>query len=139
MHAERENAVVVVGHGGCAIALVHVEVNDEHAVGHAVGQQQVGGKGQIIQQTEAFRPIRKGVVRTTGDVESHVASACGLGAGPGTLHDDGLPPDQFRGPRESRTTLFSTGPRSAEEACVVGWRMTAHDILSGHGRGGMPL
>ena len=110
MHAEGENAIVAAGHCGCAVALVHVQVDDEHTLGHAVGQQQVGREGEVIQETEAFRPIGKSVMGTPGDIESNVALACDLGAGPRSLHDDGLPPDQLRGPGESRTTFFRAGP-----------------------------
>ena len=51
-----------------AVPLMHVEVDDRGALDPAVALQRADGDGDVVEYAEAFAVIRKGVVRSAGEI-----------------------------------------------------------------------
>ncbi len=80
MHAEGEHAWLLLKDAGCAISLVHIEVNDKDLFGQLLAEQVVGGHSEIIEQAEAFTMIRKCMMCATGHIQRHAMLKCMMAA-----------------------------------------------------------
>jgi hypothetical protein len=61
-----------------AVALVHVEVDDEHPPNTARGAQAPDCDDDVVEDAEAAPGVRKGVMRAAADVCAHALRECGV-------------------------------------------------------------
>jgi hypothetical protein len=82
--------------GGGAVPLMDIAIHDEDTVGHPRGLQGSSRDGRVVEHTETFPVIRKGVVGATGEVQRDPVAQCGAarcdrgtGGAPRALHQFG--------------------------------------------------
>ena len=80
MHGQGEHLLVSRKDARCAVALVHIQINDGHLQGLLVhttplGLHQARGHGRIVEHTKTAALVRIRVVRAACQVGRHALSA----------------------------------------------------------------
>ena len=69
MNRQGEHGGVVLKDAGGAIALMNIEIDDEHAWGKALGLHEPGRHGRIIKAAESTPPIIGRMVGAAGQIK----------------------------------------------------------------------
>jgi hypothetical protein len=68
VHREREDRLVAGEYRGRAVALVHVEIDDERAADPAIALQHADRDGDVVQRAEPFSVVGERVMRAAREV-----------------------------------------------------------------------
>ena len=83
---ESEDAVITRQNARRAIALMHIAIDDQHALGAVLRLHGAGGDGGIVEDAKTFTAIAKGVVGATRQVGRDAigkSGTAGTDGGPG--------------------------------------------------------
>ena len=100
VHREGEHVGVVGEDGGGAVAVMHVEIDDERAADPAGALEDADRDGDVVEHAEAFGPAGHGVVRAAGEVAREPLGERHQRGVDRPLHGDAGAPDERWAPRQ---------------------------------------
>ena len=98
MHRKREHVGVAVEYGGGAIALVHVEIDDQRPANPPLALQDANGDRHVVEHAEPLAVTRKRVMGTAREVAGQAVIECRTRSLQRAARSKTRPPPQRGGP-----------------------------------------
>jgi hypothetical protein len=124
MHAECKYAVFFLKYFRCAVALVHIQINDQYLFCQLMMEHIVGGSRKIIQQAEALAPVAESMVRSPCNIQCYARPERGVAAVDGALCYNELSYCKARRLRKTDLSLFSVAQSLVFKLLQVGFRVS---------------